>query len=141
MINKKIFYILPISLLLFGCGDKKEDYFNLKIGENEIVVGYDQIIDESLPIEYNINNINKKDLVSKITYYCDDLDTDLYLNDYKLVSIKETCDYFFGDYVEKNGYSCIFGKRVNNRNNYVIIYSDILSDNLDQIDRIEIYYE
>ena len=82
MINKKIFYILPISLLLFGCGDKKEDYFNLKIGENEIVVGYDKIIDESLPIEYNINNINKKDVVSKITYYCDDLDTDLYLNDY-----------------------------------------------------------
>ncbi len=141
MINKKILYILPISLLLLGCGNKKEDFYNLKIGGNEIVVGYDQSIDESLPIEYSIDTINKKDVVSKITYYIGDLDGDLYLDNYKLTSIKETCDYFSGDYVEKNGHSCIFGKRVHNHDNYVIIYSDILSDDLDQIDRIEIYYE
>ena len=141
MINKKIFYILPISLLLFSCGSKKEDFYNLKIGTNEIVVGYDQSIDDSLPIEYSISTINKKDVVSKIIYYVGDLDGDLYLDNYNLTSIKETCDYFSGDYVTKNGNSCIFGKRVHNHDNYVIIYSDILSDNLDQIDRIEIYYE
>lgn len=141
MINKKIFYILPISFLLFGCGNKKEDFYNLKIGDNEIVTGYDQSVDETLPIEYSINTINKKDVVSKITYYVGDLDGDAYINDYKLSGIKESCDYFSGDYIEKNGHACIFGKRLNGHDNYVILYSDILSDDLDQIDRIEIYYE
>ncbi len=141
MKNKKLFYVLAISLLLFGCGDKKEDFYNLKIGNNEIVVGYDQGIDESLPIEYSINTINKKDVVSKIIYYVDDLNADLYINDYKLSSIKETCDYFSGEYFEKNGHACMFGRVVKGHDNYVLLYSDILSDNLDQIDRVEIYYE
>lgn len=141
MKNKKLFYVLAISLLLFACKSKKEDFYNLKIGDIEIVVGYDQSVDENLPIEYSINTINKKDVVSKIIYYAGDIDASLYINDYKLTSIKETCDYFSGDYMEKNGHSCIFGKRINKHDNYVILYSDILSDDLDQIDRIEIYYE
>lgn len=141
MINKKIIYIAPILLLLFGCNAKKEDFYNLKIGDNEIVVGYDQSVDESLPIEYSIATINKKDVVNKVIYYVDDLDTDLYINDYKLSDIKETCDYFSGEYIEKNGYACIFGNVVKGHDNYVIIYSDILSDDLNQIDRVEIYYD
>ena len=141
MKNKKLFYVLAISLLLFACESKKEDFYNLKIGDNEIVVGYDQSIDESLPIEYRINTINKKDVVSKIIYYVDDLDADLYINDYKLTSIKETCDYFSGEYIEKNGHACMFGMVVKGHDNYVLLYSDILSDDLDQIDRVEIYYE
>ncbi len=141
MINKKILYILPFLLFLFGCGNKKEDFYNLKIGDNEIVVGYDQTINENLPIEYKISNVNKKDVVTKITYYIDDLESEVYINGYSIESIKETCEHFSGDYIEKNGHACVFGKMVNGYENYVILYSDILSDDLDKVDRIEIYYE
>ncbi len=141
MINKKIIYIAPILLLLFGCRANKEDLYSLSIGNNQIVVGYDESILDSLAIEYSISNINKKEVVSKIIYYLADSENDAYLNGYKLESIKDTCDYFKGDLTYKNGNTCIFGKKIKSHDNYVILYSDILSDDLDNIDRIEIYYQ
>ncbi len=141
MINKKIIYIVPILLLLFGCRANKEDFYSLSIGDNQIVVGYDENVLDSLEIEYSISNINKKEVVSKIIYYLADSENDAYLNGYKLESIKDTCDYFEGDLTYKNGNTCIFGKKIKSHDNYVILYSDILSDDLDNIDRIEIYYQ
>lgn len=139
--NVKRFLLVVLSFVLFGCSAKKEDFYALKVNDKEIVVGYDQTVEEDIPADYLITSINKKEVVSKLTYYIDDLNGDTYIDNYKLSSIKEACDYFSGDYIEKNGHACVFGKIVNDHDNYVILYSDILSDDLDQIDRVEIYYE
>ena len=138
--KKKLLFII-LLILISACKMKKDDYYIISTDSEEFVVGYDKELDTSLPIEYEISTIDNKELLTKLVIYLNDLDSSLYLNDYKLISIKDTCSYFDGEHIYKNGNACILGKRLKKHDNYVIFYSDILSDDLDKIDRIEVHYK
>ena len=56
-------------------------------------------------------------------------------------SVKENCETFKGEYVERNGYACAFGKRVGKKKNTVILYGDLFAVDQDKLDHIEIYVE
>ena len=138
---KKIVTLLLVLILLFGCAAKKEEFYSLKFNGQELVVGFDETVDETLPIEYGMTELKKKTVLGKVVLYLNDVDGHVYLNDYELNSIKDTCSAFSGEYIEKNGHACVIGKRIKKHDNYVVLYGDILSDNIDKVDRIEVYYE
>ena len=56
-------------------------------------------------------------------------------------SVKENCDSFGGEYIERNGYACAFGKKSEDKNNIVVLYGDIFGIDQDRLDHIEIYVE
>ena len=83
----------------------------------------------------------KKELITDLTIYADDTNKDIKINDISISNgINNVCNTLEGTLIEKNGYTCVLNKLVDNVNNTVILYSDILEDNLDKVDRIEINY-
>jgi len=86
---------------------------------------------------------SNKAIVSKLDVYLTNLD----MNEYKIydqilsTSIKENCEIFEGEYLDNNGYGCVFGKKVKGKYNYVILHGDILNKDQDELVRIEIYVE
>ncbi len=56
-------------------------------------------------------------------------------------SVKENCETFGGEYIERNGYACAFGKKVGKKKNIVILYGDLFAVDQDKLDHIEIYVE
>ena len=64
----------------------------------------------------------------------------LKLNDIELSSsVKQNCEYFGGEYIERNGYACAFGQKAHGRDNVVILYGDILAIDQDKLSHLEIY--
>ena len=95
----------------------------------------------------DIENRTKKDVpieqakISKMILYLDNIGASKYGLDGRDFdsSVKANCDYYGGQYIERNGYACAFGKVVDNRENVVILYGDILAEDQDQLHHIEIY--
>ncbi len=56
-------------------------------------------------------------------------------------SVKENCEMFKGEYIERNGYACAFGKSTGKKKNVAILYGDLLAIDQDKLDHIEIYVE
>ena len=69
-------------------------------------------------------------------YYSYRLD-DYYLSEY----VSENSSHFNGEYIQRDGTACVFGKMVGKRKNVVIIQGDIFGHNQDQIYRITISVE
>ena len=141
----KKFIIIFTLLLLFGCSPKREDFYNLKVGESLFVVGFDDYIEDNNFINdysfFEDEKGNKK--LNYIEMYIDDTNGEaIFIDDYKLKeSISNTCSDLNGDLVEKNGHACVLHKAIKNNENIITISGDILDDNLDKIDRITIKYD
>ncbi|MBQ2582957.1 MAG: hypothetical protein II577_03550 [Erysipelotrichaceae bacterium] len=56
-------------------------------------------------------------------------------------SVKENCQNLGGEYIERNGYACVIGKKVHGQDNIVILSGDILNIDQDELHRIQIYVE
>lgn len=143
---KKLFILLSLFLLV-SCKYKREDFYMLRYEDKEIVVGYDTIekIEDDEDIDdykYYLNEDDEK-IINGIVIYVEDLDNpNIYIDDYLLdKGIKETCDDLEGEFIKKNGHACLISKNVYKRANYILIYGDILDDDIDKINRIEIYYD
>ena len=139
--NIKKIILLVLLVFLSSCQRvKRTDFYVLNIGEDSIVVGYD---DETFLKDYmDEYEINEDAYIDKVVLYLKDVEDSVSIDDYLLnKGIEETCSDLNGEYLEKNGYVCLISKRVNKKDNYVLLYSDILSDDLDEIDRVEVYYK
>lgn len=140
---KKILIIF-LCLILVGCGNiKKEDLYLLNINGNEITVGYDDssLVNDYVD-EYTTMISDDKEVLDKMVVYVKDVDGYISIDNNVLgSSISETCSLLNGELTNNNGNVCLISKRVNKHDNYILIYGDILSDNLDEIDRIEVYFK
>ena len=139
--NIKKIILLVLLVFLSSCQKvERTDFYVLNIGEDSIVVGYD---DETFIKDYmDEYEINEDAYIDKVVLYLKDVEDSVSIDDYLLnKGIEETCSDLNGEYLEKNGYVCLISKRVNKKDNYVLLYSDILSDDLDEIDRVEVYYK
>ena len=56
-------------------------------------------------------------------------------------SVKENCQMFHGEYIERNGYACVITRQIEDQLNVVILHGDILNMDQDELARIEIYVE
>ncbi|MBQ3295763.1 MAG: hypothetical protein IJH00_04735 [Erysipelotrichaceae bacterium] len=56
-------------------------------------------------------------------------------------SIKKNCEIFNGEYIVRNGYACAIGKKVNGKDNVIILYGDIYAMDQDELNHLEIYAE
>lgn len=142
---KKIILIVLLLLTVVGCSPKKEEYYNLTFENTTVAVGFDQVdILSELHVNSYTTHFNKKEeeIVDYIEVYVNDLSSkDIYLNGYKLESIKNTCGNLNGKLVSNNGNACVLHNYLNDTENIVILYGNILNDNSDEIDRIEVSYK
>ena len=141
IVNIKKIILLVLLVLLSSCQRiKRTDFYVLNIGEDSIAVGYD---DKSFIKDYiDEYEINEEEYIDKIVLYLKDVEDNVSIDDYMLnKGIKETCADLNGEYIEKRGHVCLISKRVNKHDNYILLYGDILADDLDKIDRIEVYYK
>lgn len=142
---KKIILFILLVLTLTGCV-KKEDYYNLTFEDTKVAVGYDykDIITDSLHINSYTTELDKKEneVINYLELYVKDLNNKkILLDDIELKnSIKENCSDLNGELISNNGNSCVLHKSVKHRENVVVLYGNILSDNPDELDRIEVYY-
>ena len=138
--NIKKIIILCFLFTLSSCKRvERNDFYVLTVGNNSVAVGYDS---STFLSDYEIYSDDKTEYVSKVVLYLDDVDSSVSIDDYVLnKGIKETCSDLDGEYLEKNGHVCLISKRVNKHDNYVLLYSDILDDDIDKIDRVEVYYK
>lgn len=143
---KKILFIL-LLLLLTSCGTKRSSFYELKYNDSSVVVGCDNISivenDEYIDSYSYYLNKNDEPILSKLVLYVDDLDNkNIYIDNHLLnEGIKETCASLKGELIDHNGYACLINKTVNKRENYILIYGDILADDINKINRIEVYYD
>ena len=139
--NIKKIILLVLLVFLSSCQKvERTDFYVLNIGEDSIAVGYD---DETFIKDYiDEYEIDEDAYIDKVVLYLKDVEDSVSIDDYLLnKGIEETCSDLNGEYLEKNGHVCLISKRVNKKDNYVLLYSDILSDDLDEIDRVEVYYK
>ncbi|MBQ6126158.1 MAG: hypothetical protein IJI77_03940 [Erysipelotrichaceae bacterium] len=82
-----------------------------------------------------------KATVTRFKYYLDDFPMESYQIDGITLSssIKENCDTFGGEYIDRNGKACLFGKKVDGKDNVVLLQGDMLNIDQDQLESIEIY--
>ena len=142
---KKIILISLLLLITFGCSPKKEEYYNLTFEDATVAIGFDKVdVLNGLHVNSYTSHLNKKEeeIVDYIEIYVRDLSSkDVYLNDYKLTSIKNTCKDLNGELVSNNGNACVLHNYLKDTENIVILYGDILSDNNDEVNRIEVSYK
>ena len=143
---KKLLVLLIVVLFLTGCKAKKEDYYNLIFEDTTIVVGYDltDVINDSLHINSYDYHLNKKEeeILDYLEIYVKDLDNPtIYIDDYKVNGIKNTCSDLNGEIVSNNGNSCVLHKTIKDTENIIILHGDILNDDSNVVDRIEVSYK
>ena len=144
---KKILVLLTIFFLLTSCKAKKEDYYNLTFEGITVAVGYDntEVISNINSIDTFDYELNKKEeqILNHLVIYVDDLnDKSVLIDDYSLnKGIIDTCTDLNGEIVENKGNTCVLHKVVDDRNNIILLSGDILSNNIDKIDRIEVNYK
>lgn len=138
-------YILLILLfLLSACGQiKQDDLYTLNINGSNITVGYDSLDKINDMIDSYSFYIDKKDneILNKLVVYLADANNNISIDGINVTDrISETCTLLNGELKTKNGYVCLISKRVKKHDNYILIYGDILNDDLDKTDRIEVYF-
>ena len=142
---KKIILIVLLLLTVVGCSPKKEEYYNLTIENTTIAVGYDKVdVLNDLHINSYTSHFNKKEeeIIDYIEVYVKDLSSkDVFLNDYQLQSVKETCNDLNGELISNNGNACVLHNYLKDRENIVILYGNILNDDNDKVDRLEVSYK
>lgn len=131
-------------IVLSACGQiRQEDLYTLNVDGVDITVGYDDVsvINDSIDSFTSYLDKDENDILNKIVVYLNDTNGNISLDGTTITSsISETCSLLNGELENKNGYVCLISKRVKKHDNYVLIYGDILSDDLDKTDRIEVYF-
>ena len=86
---------------------------------------------------------SNKAVVTRFDFYFDNEANRVYrINDYILtMNIAEDCKAFNGSIFDNNGHGCVFGQRINNQNNTVVLYGDYFNVDENKLHRIEIYVE
>ncbi|MBQ9425851.1 MAG: lipoprotein [Erysipelotrichaceae bacterium] len=82
-------------------------------------------------------------VITRFVYYLSNYPASVYkINDIELCdSVKQNCEMFSGEYIERNGYACAFGQKSAGRNQTVILYGDIFGIDQDKLDHVEITVE
>lgn len=142
---KKLFIIIFLFLLT-ACGKvRQDDLYTLNINGIDVTVGYDDSSKINDYIDSYTSLIDDKgnEYLDKIVVYPNDYNLAISVDGIALTSsISESCTLLNGEYSDsKNGEVCLLAKRVKKHDNYVLLYGDILSDNLDKLDRVEVYYK
>lgn len=144
---KKIIVVLITLSILVACSPKKEEYYNITFEDTTVAVGFDEtsILNDSLHINSSKYHLDKKEreIVDYIEFYVKDLsDINIFIDEYKLrTSIKDTCSDLNGELINNKGNACVLHKRVGEGEDIIVMYGDILSDNIDEINRIEVMYK
>lgn len=124
-----------------------EDELIDKIKKSEEVKDIDVYFWDKYFASIDVKNYSKRNIdsnkavVTRLDFYIDNEPDRVYKIDDVVLSssVKENCDTFKGKYFSNNGYGCVFGKRINNQDNVVILYGDYLNEDQDKLHRIEIY--
>ena len=166
-IHMKKTLIILLTFILIACAPEEKDYYNFYIDDYSITVGYDNdeylknVFDfedivlnenetkENIDLQLlgkhfgNINLINykKKNIVTYFEFNIKDYGSSYKIDDSTLdKSIKTNCDLLGGEYINKNNVNaCIIQKQVGNKTNALIMYGDLLNDDLDELSKIEIH--
>ena len=152
---KKII-VITLLMLLVGCSEiERKDYYNLSIDNYDFVVGFDDVdylettfkldndelklLDKHFAnVEFGINN--EKEKINYFEFYTKDFGSNYRIDDIELSkSIKENCESFNGEYIDKKVKACIIQKQVGKHTNAIILSGDILNDDIDEISNIKIY--
>lgn len=143
---KKFLLLLLVVIILGGCKANPKKLYNFSVGEdNPIIVGYDSPeVLEGLDYINDFSTFTDKkerEFLESIEIYADDANKYFMLDGQLLKeSIKENCETLKGELSNKNGVSCVLHKTYKKKENVVILTGDILSDNIDKLDRIQIIY-
>ncbi|MBO4919062.1 MAG: hypothetical protein J5365_02790 [Erysipelotrichaceae bacterium] len=84
---------------------------------------------------------SEKAIITRFKYYLDDFPMQSY-QIYGIplsVRIKENCETFHGEYIDRNGKACLIGKKANGKDNVILLKGDMLNINQDELESIEIY--
>ena len=102
---------------------------------------YFAIVDISNDSKKNIES--DKAVVTRFKYFLKDIPFTTYkINDIELSkSIKDNCEQFNGEYIDRNGKACVIGQVVDDKQNVIIMKGDIFAIDDDELDNIEIYVE
>lgn len=142
---KKILLICLVLLLLSACSPKREEFYNLTIDGTTVVIGYDnkEVIDNLSINDFETYTDSKEnEILDYVEVYVRDLSNNkVVIDDYEITSIKNTCNDLNGEIVTNNGSACVLHKTIKDKENVVILYGDILSDNTDLVNRIEVSYK
>ena len=132
-----VFLFISILLSLNFLPPKKEDFFKLTFNDREISVGYDEYLNISGIDHYAYDEKGK---LSELVIYLNDVQ-EVYLNDVPLNNIEDVCTSFNGELKQNNTKACLIQKDVKGKVNYVLLVNDILDDDINKIDRVEVYYK
>lgn len=132
-----IFLLISVFLSLNFLPPKKEDFYKLSFSDREISVGYDEYLNYTGISHYAYDEKGK---LSELVIYLDDVGM-LYLDDVLLDNLENVCSTFNGELKENNTKACLIQKDVKGKVNYVLLVNDILDDDINKIDRVEVYYK
>lgn len=132
-----IFLLISVFLSLNFLPPKKEDFYKLSFSDREISVGYDEYLNYTGISHYAYDEKGK---LSEFVIYLDDVGM-IYLDDVLLDNLENVCSTFNGELKENNTKACLIQKDVKGKVNYVLLVNDILDDDINKIDRVEVYYK
>lgn len=132
-----VFLFISVLLSLKFLPPKKEEFYKLTVNDSDIYVGYDEYLNYS-----GINHYayDEKGKLSELVVYLSDVNN-ISLDDNPLDNIEDICTKFNGELKYNNTKACLIQKDVYGKVNYVILVNDILDDDINKIDRVEVYYK
>ena len=145
---KKIITVILTLFILTGCKPNPKKFYHLNIGDTTIIVGAESP-DTISDFDY-INSFttysdkDENEYLESVEIYLDDLPEGTAVSigeDTLVTSIEENCTNLKGEFVENNGHACVLHKTVGKKTNYIILTGDLLADDLDALDRIQVYYK
>ena len=139
---KKI-VVLLLLILLSGCLFNK--YYAVTFDDVTITVGKDDtsVLNDKVDSYEASSDSKGNEYLSKIVVYLDDLDNKEVKIDNYIISkgIKDSCSDLNGEYIENNGEACLITKTIRGKANSITLYGDLLSDDIDEVNRIEVAYK
>ena len=132
-----IFLLISVFLSLNFLPPKKEDFYKLSFSDREISVGYDEYLNYTGISHYAYDEKGK---LSELVIYLDDVGM-IYLDVVLVDNLENVCSTFNGELKENNTKACLIQKDVKGKVNYVLLVNDILDDDINKIDRVEVYYK
>lgn len=156
--DREDFYVLSFDDYTLSVGYDDVEFMDLVFSlscDEDTLDPYEMI--EDVEVTYwdryfgtiDITNYKKKEcdiqegVITKIDIFLDELDMRTYMIDGQELSrsVRENCRMFDGEYIKRNGYACAIVKNVEDKNNVIVLYGDILKEDQDELSRIVIYVE
>lgn len=140
--KKRIRILCLLFIVICLCSCTRSSFYCVSVDDNNLAAGYDTkeaFNDEGID-SYEFSMISDKEVLTSFVVYTHG--HIISIDDYKLGnSIKESCNDLNGEYFENIGNACVIQKRVKGHNNYVVLYGNIVNDDLDELDRVEVFYK